>query len=352
MKEIVKLLNDNGFEAYIVGGYVRDYLLGLTSTDVDICTNAPIEDIIKIFNGRGVAYKEYYAYHIDEDGYSYDITSYRKELRYKRNKPVEIKYANSLEEDLKRRDFTINTFAIDNKGYLVDLLESKKDLNAKLIRMVGDTEKKLTEDKTRIIRAIRFACTLDFDLDKGITDFMANRKSYLLNEVPKEYKRKELDKIFDTINIDKFFYILRRYDMIKYFNISIGKDKIIPTYNKYGVWAQIDSDLPFSKKEKEIIDNIKTIVNNRDIHISDINLYSNDVIYNAASILNLEEKVKALEDILKLHSIIDIEADPDLFLKYVRISELKKTYKLVERSIMEGNLENSEIEIERFLRNL
>ena len=351
MKEIVKLLNDNGYEAYIVGGYVRDYLLGLTSTDIDICTNAPIDEIIRIFNGRGKAFKEYSAYHIEEDGFTFDITTYRKELRYRRNKPVEIKTIDSFEEDLKRRDFTINTFAIDNKGLLVDLLDARKDLNAKVLKVVGNTEKKLTEDKTRIIRAIRFACTLDFDLDKEILEFIANKKSYLLNEVPKEYKRSELDKIFDTNNIAKFFYIIKRYDMTKYFNISF-EGNIIDTYNRYGIWAQIETDLPFTKDEQKIIKNIKKIVNNKDIHISDISLYSDDVVYNAASILHLEDKVRALEEILKLHSIIEIEADADLFLKYVKIVNLKKAYRLVEKSIMEGTLENSEIEIERFLRNL
>ena len=350
MKEIVKLLNDNGYEAYIVGGYVRDYLLGLTSYDIDICTNAPIDEIIKIFKGRGKAFKEYYSYHIDEDGYSYDITSYRKEHRYRRNKPIDISPAKTLEEDLLRRDFTINTFAIDNKGYLIDTLGAKKDLNAKIIKMVGDTEKKLTEDKTRIIRAIRFACTLDFDLDPEILHFIANKKSYLLNEVPLEYKRKELDKIFDTNNIDKFFYFVSRYEMSKYFNISF--DKVVPTYNKYGVWAQIETDLPFSNKEKELINNIREIVSNKDIHLSDINKYTKEELYNASSILHLEDKLRALEEIIKLHSIIDIDADPDMFLKYIRVEDLKKTYKLVEKSIMEGYLQNKKEYIEDFIRNL
>ena len=88
MKEILDILNNNGYEAFIVGGYVRDYLLGNESKDIDICTNAPIEEIIKLFNGRGRAFKEYYSFHIEENGYSYDITTYRKELKYKKNKQI------------------------------------------------------------------------------------------------------------------------------------------------------------------------------------------------------------------------------------------------------------------------
>ena len=214
MKEIVEELNKNGYEAYIVGGFVRDYMLGINSKDIDISTNAPIDEIIRIFKGKGKSFKEYFAFHMsDEKGYSYDITTYRKDLKYRRNKPIKIEIAPDFYTDLLRRDFTINTFAIDNKGYFVDLLDCKKDLDAKIIRVVGDTEKKLTEDKTRIIRAIRFACTLGFDLDTEIIKFIADKKVYLLNEVPKEYIKHELDKIFDsdTKGIRKFFYLLKRY---------------------------------------------------------------------------------------------------------------------------------------------
>ena len=152
MKEILEILNKNGYEAFIVGGYVRDYLLGISSYDVDISTNAPIEEIEKMFKGKGKSFPQYFAYHISDGDYEYDITTYRKELRYKKNKPVEIKKAKNLGEDLLRRDFTINTFAMDSNGYFVDLLGAKKDFNSKIIKCVGDTNQKLEEDKTRIIR--------------------------------------------------------------------------------------------------------------------------------------------------------------------------------------------------------
>ena len=120
MNNIVDELNKHGYEAYIVGGYVRDYLLSYESKDIDICTNAKIEDIERIFQERGKSYPNYYSYHIKEQDYTYDITSYRKELKYKNNKPCKIVYAKTLKEDLKRRDFTINTLAIDKNGKLID----------------------------------------------------------------------------------------------------------------------------------------------------------------------------------------------------------------------------------------
>lgn len=345
----MEILNKNGYEAYIVGGYVRDYLLGINSTDVDICTNAPINKIISMFDGRGKAFPQYFGYHISENGYEYDITTYRKELRYKKNKPVELKVAKSLGEDLLRRDFTINTFAMDKDGYFVDLLGSKKDLDAKLIKCVGDVEKKFNEDKTRIIRALRFACTYDFDLSSDIVKFISEN-AHLLNEVPKEYKRKELDRIFDSVGVDKFLYYVRRFDMQKYFNISFNK--VIPSYNKYGIWAQIETDLPFSNHELRTIKTIRDMVSRGNIKIDDIRSYSEEITANAAFILNQVEKYKVLNEINKLHSFIDIDVDVDLFFKYVNINDIVKTYRLVERRIVEGYLANNEYDIEEFLKEL
>ena len=230
------------------------------------------------------------------------------------------------------------------------MLNAKRDLNSKIIRLVGDTDKKLTEDKTRILRAIRFSCTLDFELDNEILNFIKSKKICLLNEIPKEYKRKELDKIFDSSNPNRFFYLLKRFDISKYFNIKF--DNIIQTYNKYGIWSQIETDLPFSNKELEIISNIKKIVNNKDIYFIDLKNYSNEVLYNASNILKNEEKLRALIDILKLHSIIDIDIKINEFFKYVNTQNIKSVYKLIEKNILEGYLQNNEEDIIEFLKEL
>ena len=350
MKEIMNILYENGYESYVVGGFVRDYLLGFSSKDIDICTNAPIDEIIRIFGDRGVSYPKYYAYHIEEDGFTYDITTYRKELKYRKNKPISLEIADDLGTDLLRRDFTINTFAISKDGLFIDTLGARKDLNSRLIKVLGDTNKKFKEDKTRILRAIRFACTLDFDLDRQILDFISNKNAYLLNEVPKEYKKNELDKIFDSSGTDKFFFLVKRYGMGKYLNIKFNK--IIKSYNRFGIWAQIETDLPFPKKERHIIDSIKSLIEKKDINFLDLSLYSSDIIYNAASILGLEKKVKAFEDIRNLHSIIDMDIDPDVFFKYVRLEDIKKAYKLVERNIMEGYIQNNKKSIEKYLKEI
>ena len=351
MKEIIDLLVKNGYEAYIVGGYVRDYLLGIKSNDVDICTNASIDEIIYLFKDRGKPYKEYYSYHMIENNISFNITSYRIELKYKKNKPTKITLAKDLKTDLKRRDFTINTLAIDHNGKLIDLMNSINDINSKIIKTVGDTNKKFIEDKTRIIRAIRFACTLDFDLSSDILNFLLSNNAHLINQVPKEYKKNELDKIFDSENYNKFFFYIKRYNLKDYFNIK-SYSNIKKVYNRYGIWAQIDTDLPFSNEEKKIINNIKKLIEKNDIYLSDITTYDDDVICNAAAILNIEDKVKEIKKFNGLNSIIDIDLSLDLMLRYINIKDLKKVYKLIERKIIEGSLENNSYSIEMFLRKL
>lgn len=349
MKEIMEILNKNGYESYIVGGYVRDYLLGITSYDVDICTNAPISEIEKIFKSEGKSYPQFFAYHLSRGGYEFDITTYRIELRYKKNKPVELQIAPNLYKDLLRRDFTINTFAMDIDGNFIDLLGSKKDLDNKIIRCVGDTDTRFNEDKTRIIRALRFACTLDFDLSREIANFIEN-KSFLLNEVPKEYKKKELDKIFDSVGLDKFLYIIKSFKIEKYFNINF--DKVVHAYNKYGIYSQMECDLPFSNNELKIINSIKELVNKKEISYDDFKIYDEDIIMNAACILNQVGRIKTFKEIKKCHSVIDIDIDIDLLFKYVHVDDVVKTYKLIEKRIVEGYLRNDREDIEDFLEGL
>ena len=303
MNEIVNKIVSNGFEAYIVGGYVRDYLLGFTSYDIDICTNAKIEDLIKIFGTKNKYNKEYYSYHLKEGNYRYDITCYRKELEYKNNKPIKIEYAKNLKSDLLRRDFTINTFAIDRNGKLVDLLNAKQNLNNKIIKVVGNTNKRLMEDKTRILRAIRFYTVLDFNLDDNIKLFLKN-KGYLLKDMPREFVKKELDKIFESDKYYKFFDLVKEYNLSEYLNIKF--DKVVAAYDRLGIWAQLDTDIPFSNEEKKTINNIKYLISNSTLTLSNMYLYNEIEVKNAGCILNLDSELKEFFEFKNLHSIIDI----------------------------------------------
>ena len=164
--EVLNIFFNNGFDAYIVGGYVRDKLLGIKTNDIDICTNAKPKDIVKLFDIQSNDETQYGAVKIIYKNYNFDVTTFRRDIKYEDNrKPVKIKYINDLKKDLLRRDFTINTLCIDKDGKIIDLLNIKDDLDKKIIKTVGNPRYKIKEDSLRILRAIRFASVLDLEID-------------------------------------------------------------------------------------------------------------------------------------------------------------------------------------------
>lgn len=165
---IINTLEDAGFEAYAVGGCVRDALLGRTPNDWDITTSAKPEQVKVLFHrtvDTGIAHGTVTVL-LEKDGF--EVTTYRVDGEYEDGRhPKEVTFTASLEEDLKRRDFTINAMAYNPKKGLVDLFEGQKDLEDKVIRCVGDPLERFTEDALRIMRAVRFLAQLGFSLEEN-----------------------------------------------------------------------------------------------------------------------------------------------------------------------------------------
>ena len=214
IKEILHKINSAGFESYIVGGYVRDTILGIESFDIDICTSALPKDLISIFKGYDITSTDYGNIKLINNKYNIDITTYRKELDIVNRRPTKVEYITSLEEDLQRRDFTMNAVCMDEDGNLIDLLGGIKDIRERKIKCIKDIDTELKEDPLRILRAIRFATILDFDLDKEIIIAIAKCK-HLLNKLSYNRKKEELDKIFSSSNAKKGIKLL----------IDLGLDK-------------------------------------------------------------------------------------------------------------------------------
>ena len=142
--EVLKLLNKKGYEAYLVGGYPRDLYMGLKSIDYDICTNATPKEIKEIFGLSVLPSEQYGSVTLIYNNMRFEITTFRRDIKYLNNrKPIEIEYINDIEEDLKRRDFTMNTMLINSSGELIDLLNGKNDIDNKIIKTVGSADKKL-----------------------------------------------------------------------------------------------------------------------------------------------------------------------------------------------------------------
>ena len=178
--ELLNKFNEANFKAYIVGGFPRDLYINKKSTDVDICTNATPKEIKEIFKDSKINNEQYGSVSLIYNTVRFEITTFRKEKKYENNRyPVKIKYIDNLIDDLLRRDFTINTLCIDSEGNYIDLLNAKQDIDNKIIKCVGDANKKIKEDILRSLRAIRFATILNFKLDDKLKKAIKKNKKLI-----------------------------------------------------------------------------------------------------------------------------------------------------------------------------
>ena len=210
---LIKLLNNCGFEAYLVGGCVRDLLLNKSPKDWDICTNAKPQEIIKVLRADSIKFCtpgiEFGTVVALLDKHDYEITTYRAETAYRDNRhPDEVKFIGDLKGDLSRRDFTINAMAYNPiTEDLVDYFEGQEDLKRGIIRTVGDAEERFTEDALRILRALRFAIRYNFAIDLDTASNMEYCVQ-LLDNISKERITAELEKMLTCGNEVKIYFNL------------------------------------------------------------------------------------------------------------------------------------------------
>ncbi len=164
--EILRTLKEAGFKAYIVGGAVRDRLLGLEIKDIDIATDATPEEVIELFDKTVPTGLKYGTVEVLKDGRSFQVTTFRTDGSYSDGRrPDEVRFGTSFKDDLSRRDFTVNALALDEDGKLIDYYGGLDDLKARIIRAIGSPEKRFREDGLRKWRAVRFACTKNFKIE-------------------------------------------------------------------------------------------------------------------------------------------------------------------------------------------
>lgn len=225
VKKIFNIFDREWTPIYLVGGCVRDMLLGTTPKDYDFTvetTPENIENILRLyhipFNAMSAKYGTIVARIGNEE---YEITSTRKEADYVDNRhPEEVIFGVSIEEDLKRRDFTINAMAMDSKGNIIDSFDGNKcfDLENHLIKTVGNPETRFKEDPLRIMRALRFSITKGFQLDAPTQKAMVDCKD-MLNNISKERITAELRKILTAgVDIQPYF---ANSDMMKIIKVII-----------------------------------------------------------------------------------------------------------------------------------
>lgn len=192
---VLNKIVEAGFEAYFVGGSVRDRVLGLTVNDVDIATSAMPNEIKEIFKRTIDIGIEHGTVMVLENGESYEITTFRTESTYKDFRhPDSVTFVRSLTEDLMRRDFTMNAIAMDIKGNLIDPFGGLLDIDKRIIRAVGKPEERFKEDALRMMRAVRFAAQLDFEIE-GNTLLSIRQNAQLLTNIAIERIQVEFEKL-------------------------------------------------------------------------------------------------------------------------------------------------------------
>ena len=252
--EILNILFSHKFRGFIVGGFPRDMYLGKESKDIDIATNATYDDLVKIFNTvKLCGNNNFMSYVLYYKGSTFQITTFRKDISYENNrKPIEQIKVDTIEEDLLRRDFIINTLCIDKDGKYVDIMGAMKDMDNKIIRTVNNPDISFKEDALRMLRCIRFATVLGFDIDSKTKEAIINNKDLIRNLSP--FRRKqELDKIFSDINYQKGLDLIKELSLEEVLSIKIGNN--IYGDNYLLIWSQIEfsDDYPFTREEKRII---------------------------------------------------------------------------------------------------
>lgn len=353
IRNVLAKFEENGFKAYIVGGFVRDYLLGISSYDVDIATNAEPKDIKRIFDLNNSNDDNYGSVRIKDSLYNYDITTFRKEIKYENRRPIEYSYIDSVEEDILRRDFTINSLYMDIDGNIHDLVNGRKDLEDKIIRANGNINDRMVEDPLRLLRAIRFASLLGFEIEDNLFNYIRQNKQ-LICTLSYTRKKEELERIFKSQNKMDGINLIKKLNIENVLDIKIPDD-ILFSNNALGIWAQIEvsNKYHFSNSELEKIENIKKVLN--------YGIIDNVVLYEcglyvcmiAGEILGIPTNyISGIYKNLPIYSQKDICIDGNDIIEILHIKPSEKIKNIIfdlEINILNNNLQNEYEELKQYI---
>lgn len=200
--QVIEKLENAGFEAYVVGGAVRDFIRGVSANDVDVTTNATPNEMKQLFNHTiDVGIEHGTVLVVLKE--TIEVTTFRSEDTYSDfRRPDTVQFVRSLQEDLQRRDFTMNAMALTKSDELIDYFGGKEDMEKKLIRAVGDPYKRFSEDALRMLRAVRFSAQLDFSLHSNTLEAIQELHP-LIGHVSMERVKVELEKIWTSNHVEK-----------------------------------------------------------------------------------------------------------------------------------------------------
>ena len=277
VKFIIDKIDEYGYEAFIVGGCVRDYILGIEPNDYDITTNANPNTIIDIFKDFKIIKTgiKHGTVGILIDKNIYETTTYRIESEYECNRrPKSVEFTSNIVDDLKRRDFTINAMAYNDKKGLIDKFGGVLDLKNKIIKTVGNPDKRFNEDGLRIIRAIRFSAKLGFNIEEKTLNSIY-KNYHIVKNISVERITEEVNKIIISENPQNII-LLYKVRIFKALGISYNFDnnEYLDLEKQLKIIRLID-ELDYKLLILQYIINLKIKNYKQDDYIVNILKYSN-----------------------------------------------------------------------------
>ncbi len=386
-KPIIATLMEAGFEAYFVGGSVRDHLLGRAIGDIDIATSALPEDVQALFEKTipvGIQHGTVIVVHNDE---CYEVTTFRIDGDYQDyRRPSTVEFVTSLKEDLSRRDFTINAIAMDIHGKIIDPFDGKEDLQNKFIQTVGKPDNRFLEDPLRIMRAIRFVSQLDFELSPE-TKKSIKRHAHLLTKISVERVLVEFEKLLtgQAAN-EKAILLITELRIQNYLPLLENKEEELTKFavlcSKLDLsldeqWALLIHILKvediglFFKQWKSSNERIKTcrlylnviveLENCTNLLRYTVYTYGLEVLKSGIKLIGLLENKQSDTMLTELQTIFEglpIKTRKDMAITGNDLIEwfsqrqgpwLSKTIEIVERAIVNGEVENNKEKIKEWL---
>ncbi len=358
--KILKTLNDASFEAYFVGGYVRDTLLGLPTKDIDITTNARPEDIKTLFEKVVPTGAAFGTMSVILNGRGFEITTYRKETVYDNHRhPASIDFADSLEEDLKRRDFTINQLTMDHEGTIGDMFGGLKDLREKTIKTIGVPEERFYEDALRMLRAFRFMARLGFSLEAQTANAIRKNRALIeklsIERIQQElfrlldapHSKKALKSMVSTLIHKNLFRLEKGIEVLAKTPVDYKKEEAFALFDLYqtldnGPWR-------FSKNFTKTIKAIRHLheeTKNRPFNAMDVFTYGKELVLKANTLNRIFGMKDYTADINILHSTLPLTTKKALAINgHDIVNQLpiknKKHISLILEKLLEDVIENN-----------
>lgn len=339
---IIDQIELNGYEAYVVGGCVRDALLGKEPHDYDICTSATPDEMLKIFKDDRIVPTglKHGTVTIIINGTGYECTTYRIDGDYSDGRrPDNVQFTKDLYEDLKRRDFTINAIAYNPVSGLIDPFNGCSDIKDKIIRCVGSPTDRFNEDALRIMRAIRFSAQLGFDVEEETRKEILNYKQYKkLKKVSVERIREEFCKILMSRNC---FKILKDFDKIL--------NCFIYNYNSEALEVMTILEILGELTHHDLITRLVIFFSNNDHSYTDMRYLK----FDNKTIHDVVELVKLLKTDSNTHNKPEVKMLLGKIgvTQFCRLVEIKQILNQVNYLNNKDKLNNSRILLKEILNN-